>query len=50
MTGIAGTGRVNWAIIVLIPRIAEFEIAKAGKEPAIAGITGRHHTIEHINP
>ena len=49
LAGIAGASRVYWAVIVLIAAVAQLQIAKAGKEPAIAGIAGGHHAIKHVD-
>ena len=47
--GIAAACLVEWREIVPVTRIAQFDDAAPGEQPAIAGITRGQHAIEEIN-
>ena len=32
-----------------MPCILDLDVAKAGEEPAVARVAGRHHAVEHVD-
>ena len=47
--GIAGAGFIQRPGIGLILAVADFNDAVTGKQMAVAGVTGRHYAIEHVD-
>jgi hypothetical protein len=35
--------------VVLVARVLDLDVAKAGEQPAIARVPGRHHAVEHVD-
>ena len=48
-TGVAAATRVQRPRVVAILGITDFDVAKAGKQPTVASITGWHDTVEHVD-
>ena len=49
LAGVAGAGFVQRAFVVAVLGVADFEIAEAGEEPAVAGVAGGHDAVEHVH-
>jgi len=48
-TGVAAAARIQRPRVVAVLGIADFDIAKTGKQPAVASIAGWHDTVEHVD-
>ena len=49
LAGVAGAGFVQRAFVVAVFGVADFEVAEAGEEPAVAGVAGGHDAVEHVH-
>nr|GEU28151.1 hypothetical protein [Tanacetum cinerariifolium] len=47
--GVARAGGVQRLLVLLVARVLDLDVAKARKQPAVAGVPGRHHAVEHVH-
>ena len=49
LAAIAGAALVQRRHVFFIARILDLDVAKAREQPAVAGVPGRHHAVEHVD-
>src|SRR5438128_4740765 len=47
--GVAPAALIERARVVAIAGVADFDVAAAGEEPAVAGVARRQHAVEHVD-
>ena len=48
--GVAGAGGVERPRVVAVAGVADPDVAVAGEEPAVAGVSRGKHAVEHVDP
>ena len=49
LAGVTGAGFVQRAFVVAVLGVADFEVAEASEQPAVAGVAGGHDAVEHVH-